>query len=313
MVPGYGFPGRRGKRRSAALWPAPSEPRRPRRGGILLLAFAAIAGALVLAGLTPGAAKAQTTPFVTNVGFDSTPPDNTWGLGEAIWVWVGFNQDMTVTGTPRLALTIGANTRQADFSHVHGTQPNFLYFVYRVQASDTDTDGISIGASALSLNGGAIGRGAITRTSTLAPTPSATSPPTRWTAPRPAPRRQSGWLSTAPRRAAPPTDRTRRSRWVRFDKVVTVTGTPRLALTIGTNTAQADYIGQDSTRTYLFFDYTVQPGDIDTDGVSIPASALTLNGGTIRTGSANANLGLGANALGDQSAHKVDGGPCRRV
>ena len=64
-----------------------------------------------------------------------------------------------------------------------------------------------------------------------------------------------------------------------FSEVVNVTGTPRLALAIGSATRYAAYASGTGTNT-LTFNYTVQAGDSDTDGVSIAANALSLNSGT---------------------------------
>lgn len=44
---------------------------------------------------------------------------------------------MTVTGTPRLALSVAASTRQADYSYTSG---RWLLFLYVTQAVDSDTD-----------------------------------------------------------------------------------------------------------------------------------------------------------------------------
>ena len=49
---------------------------------------------------------------------------------------------------------IGTTNRQAAYEALH--QSNLLYFTYTVQADDYDPDGMSIGADALSLNGGSI-------------------------------------------------------------------------------------------------------------------------------------------------------------
>ena len=97
---------------------------------------------------------------------------------------------------------------------------------------------------------------------------------------------------------------------VRFSRPVDVTGSPQLALTIGSVTRQADYSPSESGSRTLWFIYTVQSSDRDADGISIGASALTLNGGTIRIrgGSANAALGLGTHAISNSANHKVDGG-----
>lgn len=57
-------------------------------------------------------------------------------------------------------------------------------------------------------------------------------------------------------------------------------GTPRLALTIGSNTEYANFLSGSSTNN-LTFRYTVQPGDQDSDGIQID-NTLDLNGATIQ-------------------------------
>ena len=73
---------------------------------------------------------------------------------------------------------------------------------------------------------------------------------------------------------------------VRFNKVVTVTGEPQLALGVGSGTRQAAY--RNAAGEVARFAYLVAEGDLDADGVSIAANSLVLNGGTIRDG-ANQN------------------------
>jgi VCBS repeat-containing protein len=67
---------------------------------------------------------------------------------------------------------------------------------------------------------------------------------------------------------------------VTFPSAVTVTGSPRLALTLGSATVYATYDAASSTSTNLVFTYTVQAGDTDADGIAV-ASSIELNGGTI--------------------------------
>jgi hypothetical protein len=69
------------------------------------------------------------------------------------------------------------------------------------------------------------------------------------------------------------------SRWCSSD-TVEVTGTPRLVLTIGSTTRYATYLSGTGTST-LTFRYTVQSGDLDSDGIAV-ASPIDLNGGTIK-------------------------------
>ena len=88
---------------------------------------------------------------------------------------------------------------------------------------------------------------------------------------------------------------------VGFDRAARVTGSPQLGLMIGTVTRQAAYATGGGTAT-LTFRYRVQAGG--TDGLSIGAGALTLNGGT----TVDAELGLGFRAIADSANYKVAGG-----
>jgi hypothetical protein len=73
-----------------------------------------------------------------------------------------------------------------------------------------------------------------------------------------------------------------------FSETVTVTGMPRLAITIGSTTRYANYASGTNTRS-LTFTHVVQTAlaDIDTDGIFLTTS-LDLNGGTIRDLATNA-------------------------
>ena len=90
-----------------------------------------------------------------------------------------------------------------------------------------------------------------------------------------------------------------------FAKPVTVTGTPRLALEVGTAARQAVYARGSGTRT-LVFEYTVAAEDDDTDGIAVVANALTLNGGAVSDAGGTA-AALAHAALAAQPGHKVDG------
>ena len=93
---------------------------------------------------------------------------------------------------------------------------------------------------------------------------------------------------------------------VGFSAAVAVTGTPQLALVIGTDTTpRANYASGSGTQV-LQFDYDVVAGDEDTDGIGVPEAALTLNGGTISAGGTPANVTLGSASF---SGILVDGGP----
>lgn len=90
---------------------------------------------------------------------------------------------------------------------------------------------------------------------------------------------------------------------VRFDKAVTVSGTPYLVLTLNSGERQAAYVSS-SESTSLTFSYTVQPGDSDTDGVAL--TRLELNGGSIKN-TAGKDASTALSNVGDTSGILVDG------
>ena len=91
---------------------------------------------------------------------------------------------------------------------------------------------------------------------------------------------------------------------VNFSESVTVTGAPQLQLSVGTDSKTATYAS--SVGSSVVFNYTVAEGDSDTNGVSIQANKLSLNGGSIKDASNN-DADLSHEALPDQENHKVDG------
>ena len=103
-----------------------------------------------------------------------------------------------------------------------------------------------------------------------------------------------------------------------FGAPVTVSGSPSLALTIGSNRRRAAYRGCGGRRPAdpasgcreLQFTYEVQAGDRDLDGISVGRDALSANGAEIRD-AANpgvaAVLSIGAAAVTNDPAQRVDG------
>ena len=91
---------------------------------------------------------------------------------------------------------------------------------------------------------------------------------------------------------------------VTMNGAVNVTGTPQFALTIGSSTVQANYLSGSGTAA-LVFTYTILAGQTDTNGVSIPTNALTLNGGTIRDAAGN-DATLAHSSVGSDNNYMVD-------
>ena len=250
-------------------------------------------------------------PVVNSVAITSTPATgDTYVLGETIAVRVGFDQSVTVTGTPQLALTVGSQTRQA--AYAAGTGMAQLTFRYPVQAGDADGNGIAIGAAALTLNDGRIRRtgGTVSARLDLGTSALTDAASHKVNAVHGPPGVRGVAISSPVAGTAFERGETI-AVTVTFNKPVAVTGSPQLALTIGTATRQAAYAAGASTATALTFRYTVVQADADTDGLSIGAGALALNGGTIRQAGSptvNAELGLGFRAIANSAGHRVTGG-----
>ena len=88
-----------------------------------------------------------------------------------------------------------------------------------------------------------------------------------------------------------------------FTKPVTVTGTPVLALTVGTDTRQV--LCRNAANETLTCTYNVPLGASDADGVSIAANSLRRAGATIRDAD-NQNATLTHTAVAADSGHAVD-------
>ena len=252
------------------------------------------------------------TPKIRLVDLVSRPDrGDTYAAGEEVVVEVRFAEPIEITGTPLMTLAVGDQARQADgvgsISNQCGGHVRIL-FRYEVQADDMDADGIGIAADALTLNGGTIrslagvdanldlGEHAISAArghnvdGSLAVAPTVADVEI-WQEPQNGTSYGAGesiWV------------------WVDMDTDVTVSGDPELALTIGSRTRQATFIG--ATPITLWFTYTVQAGDLDADGIGIAADALTLNGGTIQSlDGVDADLNLGRHAIVNSGRHAVNG------
>jgi hypothetical protein len=93
-----------------------------------------------------------TAPTISTV---MGPANATYRPTQALSFTLNFSETVTVTGTPRLALTIGSTTRYANYAS--GTNTRALVFSYTVatSSSDIDNDGIAV-STILDLNSGTI-------------------------------------------------------------------------------------------------------------------------------------------------------------
>ncbi len=239
--------------------------------------------------------------------------DSTYTRGEELYLAVQFDRDVAVDttgGRPRVALEIGDSTRHATYMWPFTNTPSRRVFMYVVQAGDVDADGLSIAADALELNGGAITAPDDTVSADLSHDALALG----------------SAFKVDGRRAGVP-----RARWMWFNEpaegdtylrgervvvmlgfdrataVDTVGGRPRIALQVGDSTRYATYPSVPRTWTNFNFEYVVQAGDVDADGLSIAANALELNGGSFTAPGDTTPAVLTHDSLPTSAAHKVDG------
>ena len=99
-----------------------------------------------------------TDPTVTSIAFagESETVYAVLNAGDTLDVAVTFSEDVTITGSPQVALTIGSSMVYATFDDsIPGTTDRKKFFRYTVAAGDADANGVSIAANALGLNSGA--------------------------------------------------------------------------------------------------------------------------------------------------------------
>ncbi|GGX13203.1 T9SS C-terminal target domain-containing protein [Aquimarina muelleri] len=233
-------------------------------------------------------------PTITSV---TVPANANYIAGQNLDFVININENVTVNtaaGTPQLSLTIGATTRQAVYLSGSGTSA--LLFRYTIQAGELDNDGITVGT--LSANGGTL-RDAVNNNlnTTLNSVGSTTAVLVDAVAP-------TITSVTVPANATYITGQNLDFTINTNENTIvnTAGGTPQLSITIGATTRQAAYISGNGTSA-LLFRYTVQAGELDTDGIAV--GTLAANGGTLRDAAGN-NLNTTLNSVGSTTAVLVD-------
>ena len=250
-------------------------------------------------------------PVVTRINVISSPASgDTYGKAEKIVFRIFFDELIVVSGSPHVALTIGTARRIAVVDTRLITNNRLIQFEYRVQAQDRDSDGFSIAADALRVDGGSI------RDHTGNDADLSLAGHTVTNAPG---HKVNGGAETRPTLTyvslvgiPQGDDRT----FVRGDEIrvhmtfnrnIVVTGSPTMALTIGSQIREATLGFHADER--IQFEYRVQADDHDPDGVSLGLDALRLNGGSIRDAAGiDADLNLAGYVVTNDPRFKVDGG-----
>lgn len=224
-------------------------------------------------------------PTVT--GVTSTTANGAYRAGQAINVQVTFSETVTVTGLPQITLETGASDAVATYTTGSGTDT--LNFSFTVASGHTSLDLDYVSTSALTLNGGTIRDSASNNASLTLANPGAAGSlgnSRNIVIDTMAPQVTS--VSSTTNDGSYGSGSTINVR-VTFNEpitVVTAGGTPRIALDVGVRTAYASYVSGTGTST-LDFTYTVVALDTSSDLAYSNATALELNGGTLRDASGN--------------------------
>ncbi|MBY0335103.1 MAG: hypothetical protein K2X11_00725, partial [Acetobacteraceae bacterium] len=224
------------------------------------------------------------------------PADGARGIGEVLTFTLDTSEAVTIgagADPVGLELTIGSQARTATLDAGASTATQ-LVFTYTVQAGDLDSDGIVVGA--LSDAGGRVADAAgnaltFTGGSTLANvTVDTVAPTATLDAPANGVRVAGEVLSFA----------------LALDEAVTIANGSdpvTLALTIGGQARTATLNESASTATHLVFDYTVQAGDLDSDGIAV--GALSDAGGRVADAAGNALTFTGGSTLANVTVDAV--------
>ncbi len=205
--------------------------------------------------------------------------NNLLNTGDTVTLEATFSESVIVTGTPSIAIRVGAATRNAVY--VGGSGTNKLQFRYTIAAGDGDASGVSLDGNALELNGGSIidtaGNAAQLSHDALEDDATysvdTTSPAIGSVVVSSASGRLNGLLNAGDALTLT----------VSFSEKVFVdvtSGAPALKILIGGQQREAVYAAG-SGSDVLTFHYTVQNGDNDATGIAIPADAIVLHGATI--------------------------------
>ena len=242
-------------------------------------------------------------------------------VGNEIFVDVEFTESASISGRPQLTLDFDGTPYTSEWSG--GWRGSFSY---AIQEGDRDSDGVAIGANAISLNGGTVRDGA---GNDAVLTHGAVAAVSRIKVDAVAPTVSSIAITSDPGEDDTYDTGDQIEVTVTFSEFVDVWRVtrgdppgsdrkPQLELDIGGEARTAEY--QSFTGAEVVFDYTVQDGDTDENGIAIGANKLALNGGAIFDYAENHPIGAGIDfwdvpldavvshdAVSDDAGHKIAG------
>jgi hypothetical protein len=280
----------------------------PNTGGIYKLFVIDAAGAR--SGASTSSLTVDTTPpSVSGIAITTATTgrlNNTLNAGDVVSVTVTMSEATTVVttgGRPTLDLLIGETPVKA--AYASGTGTTALVFTYTILANQTDPDGISIAANSLALNGGtlsdAVGNAATTLTHTAVAANALylvdnTAPTISGVAITSATGLQNNTLNVGDVVSVTLT----------MSEASTVSSSnAKLMLNLNGNSVGAAY-NSGNNSSALVFKYTIQAGDTDTNGISILANNLQLNGSTLSDLAGNNLVTPTFSAVADDAGYLVD-------
>ncbi|MBR7522572.1 DUF4347 domain-containing protein [Pseudomonas juntendi] len=231
----------------------------------------------------------RTSPSVTSV---SVPANGSYVAGQNLDFTVNLSEATLVdtsAGTPRIEVTLD-NGEVAYATYVSGSGSTALVFRLSVVTGQVDSDGITLG-NAIQLNGGTL-RDAVGNDTTLVLNNVGDTSGVQVDAVVPVVDSVGLPQDGSYKAGDVLTFTVNASESVVVD---TTGGTPRLALTVGGVTRYASYVSGAGNGA-LVFEYTVQAGDNDADGIAL-AGSIDLNGGSIKDPAGN-DLALSLGAVG---------------
>jgi hypothetical protein len=216
-----------------------------------------------LAGLSNS--TSTTSPYITSV---TVPPNGLYAIGQTLNFFFKFSKVVEVQGTPRLTFAGENAVRHANY--IGGSGSDTLQFSYTIADGISDDNGISL-SLAIDLNGGSISDPIENEDARL----TYVSPAT-W-----------GILINASTASivsiTPPANGLYSAgttlRFIaNFSERVCGTNSPRIQLTINGNVRYATRVVE-ACATTMKFDYVVQVGEIDSDGIQLTNVSVDLTVG----------------------------------
>jgi hypothetical protein len=211
-----------------------------------------------------------------------TPPINgSYKIGDHLDFEIDWDEDIYLSGNPRLALMVGLTPVYATFHSV--TSTSSLKFRYTVQAGHLDTNGIDYSIASIDLNGGTIkdvyGNNASLNFSSLVPILNLPSVLVDGVIPF-ATFSVGGYPANGIYKAGQSLSFT-----LTWSENVTLVGIPELHLVIGATSIV--FIKTSSTATTMTFSKDIDSGQLDEDGIAMLPAIFLSTGVTIKDTAGN--------------------------